>query len=64
MYIGIYGFDKFKLPVIPVGKVQTKLVAFKVPVAFNWTVLFPQVTASKPALAIGLLSIIITTSCV
>ena len=50
------------MPVIPVGKVQTKFDACNVPVAFIWTGSVPHVITSKPALAIGFLSILITTS--
>ena len=51
-----------KVPVIPAGALQTKFVAYWVPVALIWIGLVPQVITSKPAFAIGFLSILIITS--
>ena len=53
---------KSNIPVIPVGNVHTKFDAYNVPEAFICTGFVPHVITSKPAFAIGFLSIMITTS--
>ena len=61
--MGIYGLLWSNIPVIPDGKVQSKLLAYKVPVALIWIGFVPHVITSKPASAIGFLSIFISKSC-